>query len=42
MYRSHPKDAVSPTPTIIAMGAARDAPAVSSEMWAAESSAELS
>ena len=38
MYRSQPRDDVSPTPTRMAIGAARDAPAVSSEMWAAESS----
>lgn len=38
MRRSHPNPAVAPTPTKIAMGAALAAPAISSEMWAAESS----
>ena len=32
------REAVAPTPMRMAMGAARAAPAVSSEMWAAESS----
>ena len=35
---SHPRDAVAPTPTSIAIGAARAALVVSSEMCAAESS----
>ncbi|PSR73311.1 hypothetical protein PHLCEN_2v10839 [Hermanssonia centrifuga] len=35
---SQPRDAVAPTLTRMAKGAARAAPAVSSEMWAAESS----
>lgn len=38
MNNSHPKDAVPKTLTRIAIGAARAAPAVSSAMWAAESS----
>ena len=39
MKSRQPSEAVAPTPTRIAMGAARAAPAVSSEMCAAESSA---
>lgn len=38
MNSSHPSDAVPKTLTRIAIGAARAAPAVSSAMWAAESS----
>jgi hypothetical protein len=38
MYISQPKSCVAPTPIMIAMGAARAAPATSSEMCAAESS----
>lgn len=38
MSKSHPNDAVAPTPTKIAIGAARAAPDTSSEMCAAESS----
>lgn len=39
MYSSHPRPAVAPAATMIAMGAARAAPEVSSAIWAAESSA---
>lgn len=39
MERIQPRAAVAPTPRRMAMGAARAAPAVSSAMWAAESSA---
>ena len=41
MYSNHPSDAVRPTPVKMAIGAARAAPAVSSEMCAAESSGEM-
>ena len=40
MKSSQPSDAVPNTLTRIAMGAARAAPAVSSAMWAAESSTD--
>lgn len=36
--RIHPRLAVAPTPTMMAIGAALAAPATSSEMWQAESS----
>ena len=39
MKRSHPSEEVAKTLMRIAMGAARAAPAVSSAIWAAESSA---
>jgi hypothetical protein len=38
MRRSHPRDAVKKTPVMMAIGAARAALEVSSEIWAAESS----
>lgn len=37
--RIQPTISVNRTPTMMAIGAAREAPATSSEMWAAESSA---
>lgn len=40
MRVSHPRDAVAPTPTRMAMGAARAALVVSSDMCAAESSVD--
>lgn len=40
MRVSHPRDAVAPTPTRIAMGAARAASVVSSDICAAESSVD--